>query len=198
LVKARVLGAWHTVSTSDWRIAPAVEEAARSFGTWTRDIVILPEVLGARVLLGTVGNPALRLGGVISQHAAGSQGGRELKQLGVLPHVALSLQSGPSIRCQPEMARTFLDEVRWPSTLSLQAGCRPEPEQCRGLVVKRSSAPAGNGSSADFAESTLSRYCAQEAAMERQFRSAEERQFMGMKSIREPAKRAGSHVGTFP
>lgn len=213
LVKARVLGAWHIVSTSDWRIALHRHVAYTPESKKLLDHSAYMDEESLRGYCQKQLEGAGFSGAQASAWSAPLAGWRDyygtqraaklvddLKHLGVLPHVALSLlKKAFELGISSEIARAFLDEVSLAVDICLHKQASGQNlRNAAGLLVKLIKDPAARERliPRDFAESTLSRYRAQEAAMERQYQEAEERQFIleYEKHVRELAKRTLDHM----
>ncbi len=195
LVKSRVLGAWHVVSTSDWRIAlhRHVAYTPESKKLLEHSAYMDDEALRGycQKLLETTGFSAAQaafwcepLNGWREFYSAQrvSKLIEELKLLGVLPHVALSLvRRAFELGLNSEEARQYLDDT----AIAVEI-CRHKQSSgqdlrnAAGLVVKLIKDPPSRERliPRDFAEAARMRYRSQEQSLERQHHEAEERQLI--------------------
>lgn len=195
LVKNRVLGTWHVVSSADWRIAlhrhvlytpesrkllehsaHMDDEAMRSYcqklletaGYATAQAQTWCEPLNGWQQFYAV----QRLARVVS----------ELKQLGVLPHVAQALMKrGFELGLGSEAARQFMDEAMVAVEMCQhKVNVGQSLRNVAGLVVKliKDQASRDRLVPRDFAEAARARYRAQEQSLQRQQSEAEERQMV--------------------
>jgi len=195
LVKSRVLGAWHIVSTPNWRIAlhRHVAYTPESKKLLDHSTAMDEEALRSycQKQLGSVGFTSTQ----VDTWCEPLQGWREfnlaqraaklvesLKQLGVMPHVALSLvkRAFESGVASPG-GRQFLEDATIAVELcQYKQSSGQSLRNAAGLVVKLIKDPQARERLVpkEFAESVRAQFRGQELSMERQHAEAEERQLI--------------------
>ena len=195
LINSRVLGAWHVVATSDWRIAlhRHVAYTPESKKLLQHSAYMDEEALRAycQKQLDNAGFPA----SVADSWCEALSGWRDfysaqraaklvddLKQLGVLPHVALGLvKRAFELGLVSVEGRQYIEEAMIAVEICrYKQSSGQNLRNAAGLVVKLIKDPPARERliPKDFAEAARARFRAQEQSMERQHVEAEERQLI--------------------